>query len=133
MYGLWWVVIAITAISIITGFWIEKKAGFDGVMPIIIVSFFIDIMVTIAAIIVPINGKTEFVQKQYEYEALATVAIEYDDFIQTKQFELVSKEIVDRILDYNAWLAEARADKETRGAFSRYIYCDLDSLKFIGE
>lgn len=39
--------------------------------------------------------------------------------------------IADKIIEYNSWLAEARASQATRGCFSQYYNIDLSSLEYI--
>ena len=39
--------------------------------------------------------------------------------------------IAGKVIEYNMWLADAKASKETWGVWSAYVYEDLDELDYI--
>ena len=129
MYGLWLIVIILSSIAAIStvlaiifdridDFWSCKHVVFGGIAA----GFFIIAFVMIfPAIVYPIRAKAE-IQEHLENKALIEQVIasgnDYDNIA-----------ISQKIIDYNAWLAEAKASKKIYGNFSRFYYEDLESIQ----
>ena len=75
------------------------------------------------SIIWPITAKKEYVK----WEEFAPMAQETFDGAHAAQ-QIV---LVDKLVEYNAWLAEARASQKLWGSWSQYYYCDLSNLEYI--
>lgn len=69
------------------------------------------------------NAKEEFFQFKNTAEILK-------DVIESGS-NLENVGVMQNVLAYNDWLTSARANKSLWGRFSRYYYCDLDSLDYI--
>ena len=77
----------------------------------------------LVSIIFPITAKNECAK----WEEFAPMAQEIFDGADTAQ-QIV---LVDKLVEYNTWLAEARASQKLWGNWSQYYYCDLSNLEYI--
>jgi hypothetical protein len=77
----------------------------------------------LVSIICPITAKNECAK----WEEFAPMAQEIFDGADTAQ-QIV---LVDKLVEYNTWLAEARASQKLWGSWSQYYYCDLSNLEYI--
>ena len=131
MYGLWWIFIGIIscgALVLIINIIVDTvEYGFDPVdwdwgWTSFIVSAIVDLGIVLPlCILLPIQAHKEVIKYTYDYEMVQEVVLNGKDLENIK--------ITETILNYNNWLSEAKADKETWDSWSVYYKEDLDSLK----
>lgn len=81
------------------------------------------IILTIAAICAPLGAMQEYTYWQ-QFKPMAESILVSSDPYQ-------SIGIADKIIEYNAWLAKARASQEAYGNWSMYYKLDLSQLDYI--
>ena len=137
MFGLWWIFIGIIScgvltliINIITNTIENRRNGFNRLYPdewdwgwgtlavaaVIALGVFLPV-----CIFLPIKAHEEVIKYKYDYEMVQEVVLNGKDLENIK--------ITEKILEYNNWFSEAKADKETWGNWSKYYDEDLYSLK----
>lgn len=136
MFGLWWIFIGFIATGVIAlgiNILVEViKYGKDNLDPddwivgwgTLIVTVSVALIVFLpACILVPFSAKQEVMKYRNNYEMIQQViesGTEYDNIA-----------ISQTLIEYNAWLSGAKADKQMWGNWSEYVYEDLDSLTYI--
>lgn len=137
MFGLWWIFIGAIScgvltfvINIITNTIGNRRNGCAGLYPdewvcgwvTLIAATVVDLAIFLPiCIFLPIEAHKKVIKYRYDYEMVQEVVLNGKDLENIK--------ITEKILEYNNWLSEARADKETWGNWSIYYKEDLDSLK----
>ena len=95
----------------------------DIFIPIGVVCLVAAIIFFTVSICVPIEARQE-ANYWLEFSTMAEDIIENGNEYQTIG-------IADKIIEYNSWLAEARASQATHGCFSQYYNIDLSNLEYI--
>lgn len=117
-------------INIVTNTIENRKNGYNGLFPdewdwgwgILGITAAVALVIFLPlCIFLPIKAHAEVVKYKYDYEMVQEVVLNGKDLENIK--------ITEKILEYNNWLSEAKADKETWGSWSIYYKEDLDSLK----
>lgn len=125
MFGYWWIFIGVIIAGIVVVlicaasradynkyllagciFWFCVGIALLGFLPL--------------CILLPKRAHKEVAKYKYDYEMVQEVILNGTDLENIK--------ITETVLDYNNWLSEAKADKETWGNWSVYYKEDLDSL-----
>lgn len=137
MFGLWWIFIGLIVIGVVTlvtnaiinTVW-NHKNNHRGLYPDewewgwgIFGGFVISALLILLpfCLLTPKCAHREVVKYSYDYEMVQEVILNGKD--------LENIRITETILNYNNWLSEAKADKETWRNWSKYYKEDLDSLK----
>lgn len=142
MYGIWYLMIGFGILTILTfviGLILFPKFDDNYTYEILvtvcfiiaIISFIITIAFLFVGIFEPLKAHADTVYYKELYltynnyvEQLATGTNSYGDFAQNGEF-------LNKITDYNSWLAEARSSQDTYGVFSRYFKEDLSALQYL--
>ena len=135
MFGLWWFVIVIAVIIIgVFIFHIIKDMVECGCLCLddwvaawiaLTGAILVSAILVPVSIFVPLKGKKEYIKYLQDYQMIKEVIAEGTDY---ENFA-----INQTIIEYNSWLSNARADKETYGCWSEYVYVDLDKLNYINK
>ena len=131
MYGLWWIFIGIISCGVLvlviniivdTLKYYFDPSDWDWGWGILAVATVIALVIFLPlCIFLPIKAHEEVIKYKYDYKMVQEVVLNGKDLENIK--------ITEKILEYNDWLSEVKADKETWGNWSIYYKEDLDSLK----
>lgn len=131
MFGLWWIFIGLICCGVLalivnivadTLKYVFDPSDWDWGWASLICTTVVDLIILLPlCIILPIKAHEKVIKYRYDYEMVQEVVLNGKDLENIK--------ITEKILEYNNWLSEAKADKETWGNLSIYYKEDLDSLK----
>ena len=130
----WWIVVIFLGV-IITGLviwavlWSKKDYWSSGPLVLGVISAFMGVVfvvITALSIILPIYNEKQFNKYKQKYEYVMSVIDNMNDY------QYANLGITQTILEYNEWLDNAKAAKETYGNWSYYKDIPLEELDYIG-
>lgn len=131
MFGLWWIFIGLICCGVLALFiniivntlkYYFDPSDWDWGWGALAAAAVVALGVLLPlCIFLPIKAHEKVIKYKYDYEMVQEVVLNGKD--------LENITITEKILEYNNWLSEAKADKETWGNWSIYYKEDLDSLR----
>ncbi len=131
MYGMWWIAIifgVLTLIAVIGTIFIKLYFCLDmmEIVPEIIIIMLFGLFFILFMFLSIVN--TKIADQEYK-EFIATS--EMIEQVYKEEQTLENAGLNQKVLEMNAWLTNARADKEVWGSWSIYCYLDLNEVKYI--
>ena len=104
-------------------FWSDRDNNSEIYEILTVMSAFLLVSILLCAIFIPLGRQTE-VTRWTEFEPMVEQLINNGS-------DFLSIAITSEIIEYNDWLASARASQSTYGIFSSYYNIDLSHLEYI--